>query len=162
MKLIKRRQVTAILVLVALLGTATGWLIYSQWLYRPIVTPQTTVSPQPKYVAKIISSRIDNTGTEVFRPGAGYHYVIVDVEITNSDTADLALAPVIQTHIQSATGERFEMAPAPLDNPFDAGVLALGQSRRGELSYIVPDGVTDTQWVFELGAGYATTRVKLP
>ena len=162
MKLIKRRQATAILVLVALLGMATGWLIYSQWLYRLILTPQTTVSPQPKYVAKIISSRIDDTGTEVFRPGAGYHYVIVDVEITNSDTADLALAPVIQTQIQSAMGERFEMAPAPLDKPFDAGVLAPGQSRRGELSYIVPDEATDMRWVFESGDGITATEIMLP
>ncbi len=140
------------------IGIVTGAFILTFWPGRTSPAPTIT---KPSYELKVNSLRTDDQGDQIYRPGAGYRYYIVDITFTNAQNQALALAPVVQTYLEDSAGTKYEMAPAPLTNPFAAGPLEPGASRQGELSYEVPISAQNLQFVFDPGNGLKRTVVKL-
>ena len=77
-------------------------------------------------------------GDTMYLPGTNRQYVIVEVEVYNPTKEIFNFAPVIQTYLTDAGGNRYGMAPTELTNPISAGPLKPGEKRRGQLSYNTP------------------------
>jgi hypothetical protein len=116
----------------------------------------------PGYELEIQAVRTDAQGDEVFKPGTGREYYVLAVEIKNTGKGPMAVAPVVQTVLQDQAGARYEMAPTSLAKPLEAGTLAAGATRRGELSYNVAAGANGLQFVFAPGAGLKPLAISLP
>lgn len=103
------------------------------------------------YIRQVGGIRFDRQGDQIFRPGNGRKYVVVEIEVKNVSGSALPFAPVIQTYVEDLAGVRYTMAPARLDTPFIAGILQPGEVRRGQLSYNVAESVSSLDFVFESG-----------
>jgi hypothetical protein len=104
---------------------------------------------QPGYELTVTMVRHDAVGTPPFVPGTGYEYYIVDLRIKNTSTMPLQIAPVVQTYLRDAGGNTYNMAPAPMERPYNAGPLAPGEERAGQISFNVLQNAIRPQFIFD-------------
>lgn len=135
----------AIVALWAVVGLLIG-VAYNQKLL--------TLNPKPLSVTAPIDLGIsdlhfDLTGQEPYKTPPGYKFAILTLTVTNHGGAVFNFAPVLQTVVQDGSGNKYEMSPAPLNNPIAAGPVSPGESRTGQLSYLVPSDTKALIYVFE-------------
>jgi hypothetical protein len=87
----------------------------------------------------IISPVTYSQGNQTYQPGTARKYAVVEVEVKNPTAQPFNFAPVVQTYLTDSKGVKYEMAPTELPNPIEAGPIAPGETRRGQLSYNVPN-----------------------
>jgi hypothetical protein len=96
----------------------------------------------------IVSPVTYSQGDQTYQPGTTRKYVIVELEVKNPTALPFNFAPVVQTYLTDSKGYKYEMAPAELPNPIEAGPIAPGETIRGQLSYNVPSDVTVLEFHF--------------
>jgi len=96
----------------------------------------------------IVSPVTYSQGDQTYQPGTSRKYVILEVEVKNPTTLPFNFAPVVQTYLTDASGVKYDMAPTELPNPIEAGAVAPGETRRGQLSYNVPSDVSALEFHF--------------
>lgn len=83
----------------------------------------------------------------------GNEYAIVDISITNNTGEQQRFSSALQMPCKDSQGYSYTPAIAgttSLDQAFDEGTpLGDGETRRGELPYQVPEGMSPLYWVFE-------------
>ncbi len=94
----------------------------------------------------------DNVATEenMFKLDDKSKMVAVDTQILNLRDTSIWLAPSIESYIQDKYGEKYGMALAIVDRPFDAGVYEPQQVASGELSYAIPKNISNPKWCYAL------------
>lgn len=92
----------------------------------------------------------DDVGKYPFLPGKGYEFVIVHVSVTNNTNGYFDFAPVLQTYLKDGKGKQYNMAPADLKDPIQAGKISPGETRSGSLSYVVPVNSNQLSFHFDL------------
>jgi len=106
---------------------------------------------QGSYLLEITKVQIDPQGSPPFLPGTGYEYYDLTLKIKNVSRTVLQVAPVVQMYLRDKMGTNYELAPAPLLNPFEAGPLQVGEERSGEVSFDVPKSASGMSFVFGTG-----------
>jgi len=83
----------------------------------------------------------------------GNEYAIVDISITNNTGEQQRFSSALQMPCKDNEGYSYTpdiAATTSLDQAFDEGTpLSDGETRRGELPYQVPEGMSPLYWVFE-------------
>lgn len=102
----------------------------------------------PSYAAKVLSSQ-SVQGKHIFQPSPGYRYMTLDVRVTQNTGKDMWFTPVTQSYITDQSGDRYEMAPYELSNPFDAHSYHSGEIAEGQLSYQVGAQAKGLKWCYE-------------
>jgi hypothetical protein len=119
--------------LVLILAVASGWsVLYTRSWHR-----ESTVASQQTLT---LTSKRDAGAREIMtgQPIAGKRGVIVTVTITNNTGQVQTFIPAHQTFIRDALGNSYSLAPLDeIKHPIAGGQLRAGESRSGELSYIV-------------------------
>lgn len=86
----------------------------------------------------------------MYQPNKGYKVIGVRVQILNLRSIDIWLAPAVESYVTDSSGNRYGMAIAEIQNPFDAGSYAPQKAASGELSYAIPQKADDLQWCYKL------------
>lgn len=130
----------------ATLGLLIGVAYNQSWIngHR-----QSSVAVSPGVEIGITNPRVDSVGEEPYKAPPGFKFAIVTISVTNSSNVVFNFAPVVQTSVSDSSGQKFAMSPALLKSPVEAGPLEPGQSRSGEVSYLVPSGATSLTYIFD-------------
>lgn len=99
---------------------------------------------------RVYSIKYDDVGTYPFTPPKSSKFVIVRLSVSNNSSRDFNFAPVLQTYLTDRAGHQYQMSPATLTDPIDAGLIAPKQSRTGSLSYLVPINAKNLTLQFKL------------
>lgn len=133
-------------VLVIALAIASGWsVLYTRNWHHD----SSAVASRPTLT---LSAKRDTGAREIMsgQPIEGKKGVIVTVTITNNTDQVQPLIPAHQTFIRDALGNSFQLAPIDeIKNPIPGGTLRAGESRTGELSYIVDKDATHLRFYFD-------------
>lgn len=135
-------------VVAAVIGLAAGLLLglASLWLQAP----RSAGSQPPTNTAsfKVRSSKVIDGQRGYFKAGEGRKFVILEVELHNSTSTVLQVAPVTQTYLKAGDGTRYGLSFYTHKQPLKGGQLKPGQSQTGQLAYSVPAGVTTLDFYF--------------
>ncbi len=114
-----------------------------------VQAPAATVSVQPAPIDWLIKNSTElTTGHGPLAPPDGYKFLVVDLELVNHSRYTYDFAPVNQTFVQGSSGKIFQMSPAEIPNPINAGPIKSGQTVSGQLSYLVPANEKRFSFVF--------------
>lgn len=96
--------------------------------------------------------RVDAIGSFT-SPEQGNEFVIVDISVSNRTGEQQSVSSLLQMNVKD--GDGFSYAPdivatSQLDRGYSEGSpIGNGETRRGEITYEVPQGVTPLYWTFE-------------
>lgn len=121
---------------------------------------QQTAKPKIEPVQKNETKQLDavvldsstSQGDQAFQPMPDMQFVIVDVDVVHRLDAPKWFSPVLETYIKDQTGNKYELSPVMLDNPFDAREYKINEHAMGELSYMVPKIAANLSWCYEVSA----------
>jgi hypothetical protein len=97
---------------------------------------------------KIDGLRLDGIGEQPYFPGTDRQFVVVNLTAKNNGKVATWTAPVGQAVIIDKSGNRYYLAPAPVNNPYDAGPVGAGEARTGEISFNVPKSASGLKLYF--------------
>lgn len=84
---------------------------------------------------------------------SGNEYAIVDITTENGTSEQLQLSTLLQMKMKDGEGYSYDLSIeglASLDRAYnESQPLAAGESRRGQIAYQVPEGVSPLYWIFE-------------
>lgn len=120
------------------------------------VTPNTVLAfdhpaKTPAYDLHLLSQRRDSTGNQIFQPEPGHEFIIITLSLKNLSPKPVQFFPVLQTYLKDPSGQTYNLSPAPLTSPINAGSLLPDDTVTGELSYQIPIGLSRLVFYFDPG-----------
>lgn len=95
-----------------------------QQTYHDISMVATAVQPETGYVMGI-------------EPTQDEKIISVNLEITNNSDENFDFYPTAQTFVRDNQGGQYIMTPVELDDPFAGNTIQPGETKSGQLSYLV-------------------------
>lgn len=131
------------------------------------VTGSTVAPPKSAYrigdVVKLADAEVvvhgfkDPFTLDAKKPAPGNRYVMIDAEVKNLSSGTQVLSTFAQFELKDAEGESYRPVPLP-GLPAVGGTAGPGQSRRGNVTFEVPEGTQGFNVVFrnvQFGKGEA-------
>jgi len=98
---------------------------------------------------RVSDVKINIKGVSPFDAPDGMSFVTMNVTIENKSNTIFYFAPVVQTYVTDANGQKYELSPTSLDNPIQAGEISSGRTVNGEISFLVPNNATGLTFNFK-------------
>lgn len=93
---------------------------------------------------------VDEVGVKELPAQQGYHFVIVDMSITNKSSDKKSFLPQIQTFLKDDKGNKYEPVAAPsIVSASPAGEIIAGDKSSGKVGYSIPKDATAVRFYFE-------------
>lgn len=102
----------------------------------------------PVVSISLSNEKVITNSPSPFEAPPGYKFIAINLDIKNNSENIFHFAPVVQTKIVDSNGKSYEMAPTMLVTPIKAGPISPGESVKGELSYLVPENITEPKYEF--------------
>lgn len=75
------------------------------------------------------------------KPDVDQKIISTTLTITNNSAQDFEFYPSVQTFVRDNQGSTFIMVPVELETPFASATILPGQTKSGQVSYVVPSRV---------------------
>jgi hypothetical protein len=95
-----------------------------------------------------INSVTTKAGTDIDQPGAGNHYLVIDVTLKNTSSQEQDLSSLLSFTLKDSTGQKYDETITTFTTPPD-GKVAAGDLVRGKLAYAVPASAHSFELAFE-------------
>lgn len=88
-------------------------------------------------------------GDEIFKPGDGNQFIMVNLEITNTGKTTESVSTMTEMSIKTPEGYKYTLAPYFPEPRYPDGEILPGQSAKGYVAFEVPQGIGAMNFVFE-------------
>lgn len=128
-----------------LIGIGLGLLI------AVVTLPSHLGIPSSQIDLAVHGVRVDSKGSAPIVPQPGYHFVIVDVTITNRSDASIDVAPILNFYVKDRNGTVYSETAVPTQLEMHSGTLPAHDNLHEEVGFMVKDDAADLRLYYEPG-----------
>ncbi|OHA83702.1 MAG: hypothetical protein A2408_00340 [Candidatus Yonathbacteria bacterium RIFOXYC1_FULL_52_10] len=136
-------------ILVTWFSVMTGYQTKESDLAQHHKIGETLTAPGLTFAVE--SVRQDAVGAGPLAPRPGYAFIVPTIEITNTGTTPIELAPLLHFHVRDRAGNVYVVAAIPSQGAQFSGSILPGDTIREELGFEVAQHVSDLTLYFEPG-----------